>query len=71
MPNPFLAKTGTTYLLGSGEELLSSREAAQNSKVFNPETNTFENWTPNDDDKRGLIDYTIMNFEKGPLVLAK
>ena len=62
-----LESAGTQYMFGSGDPKRSYREAMQTQNVFNTKTNKWENWTPNDDDKRGLFDF---NF-KDPLVEAR
>ena len=42
-PNPFRQSKGLTNLRGWGNPTMSAREVAQQNKVFNPETQTFEN----------------------------
>lgn len=55
--NPTLKSIGVSSLFGEGPDARSMREAAQTQKVYNWETKQFEDWTPNDDDKRGIIDF--------------
>lgn len=57
IPNPMAKTYGVSSLFGEGTPQRSMREAAQTQKVYNWETKEFENWTPNDDDKRGIFDF--------------
>lgn len=55
---------GLTNLFETSASTMSIREIAQTKKVFNPETNQFEDWTPND--KGGLT-----GFLRPTLVMAQ
>lgn len=57
VPNPTKEKRGIEGVFTTTEGTLSMREAAQNSRVYDYDTGKFLNWTPNDDDKRGLLDF--------------
>lgn len=65
--NPTNSTKGVSSAFGYTEGNRSMREAAQTQAVFNYETGKFEDWTPNDDDKRGLLDF----FSIPPLVEAR
>ena len=47
-PNPYGQSRGLSATNQLGTPTLSIRESAQKNNVFNPETNTFEDYTPND-----------------------
>lgn len=55
--NPELSTVGIANLFGSTDGPRSYAEAAQTQQVFNWETQEFEDWTPNDDNKRGLLHF--------------
>ena len=48
VPNPSRRNRGATNLREASAPTMSIREVAQQNKVFNVETNKFEDWTPND-----------------------
>lgn len=55
--NPTKAGVGLSSINKESKGLFSYREAAQNSQVKDWKTGRNLGWTPNDDDKRGLIDF--------------
>lgn len=55
--NPTRYKVGASGVYRYTEGTRSMREAAQDNYVWDPETKKFEKWKPNDDDKRGLLDF--------------
>lgn len=57
VPNPTKEKRGIEGVFTTTAGTLSMREAAQNSRVYDYNTGKFLDWTPNDDDKRGLLDF--------------
>lgn len=57
VPNPTKEKKGIEGVFTTTKGSLSMREAAQNSRVYNYNTGKFLDWTPNDDNKRGLLDF--------------
>lgn len=46
--NPERRSAGLEYVFGRGNQTMSFREIAQQNKVFNWETQKFEDWTPNE-----------------------
>ena len=57
VPNPTKEKKGIEGVFTTTKGTLSMREAAQNSRVYDYNTGKFLDWTPNDDNKRGLLDF--------------
>lgn len=57
VPNPTKEKRGIEGVFTTTKGTLSMREAAQNSRVYDYNTGKFLDWTPNDDNKRGLLDF--------------
>lgn len=57
VPNPTKEKKGIEGVFTTTKGTLSMREAAQNSRVYDYNTSKFLDWTPNDDNKRGLLDF--------------
>lgn len=64
--NPTAKTYGLTSVFGESKDQLSYREAAQNNRVWDYENKKWLDWTPNDDDRRGLIDF----FFNPKLVMA-
>lgn len=64
--NPTAKTYGLNSVFGEGKDQLSYREAAQNNRVWDYENKKWLDWTPNDDDRRGLIDF----FFNPKLVMA-
>lgn len=58
--NPTAKTYGMTMLGIEDPGRLSIREAAQNSKVWDYDSKEWLDFTPNDDDKRGLFDFWTM-----------
>lgn len=48
VPNPERRSSGLENLFGKGQQTMSVREIAQQNKVFNYETQKFEDWSPNE-----------------------
>ena len=63
--NPERRAWGLVHLAKAGDPTASAREVGQQNKVFNPETNQFEDWTPND-----LGFFKSLSPTMPPLVLA-
>lgn len=65
--NPTLKSRGINGLFGEGAGTLSMRQAAQTQRVFDVRTGKELDWTPDDDDKRGVFDFMFLE----PLVEAR
>ncbi len=68
--NPTKKASGTRHLFAESDPIYSMAEAAQTQRVYDTEGKEFKDWTPNDDDKRGMFDF-ITEIASDPLVIAQ
>ena len=68
--NPTKKASGIRHLFAESDPIFSMAEAAQTQRVYDTKEKKFKDWTPNDDDKRGMFDF-LTEIAVDPLVMAQ